>query len=310
MRVFIAGAGGAIGRRLVPRLVERGHDVTASTRSADTHEELRALGAEPIVMDGLDTGSVAHAIAHAAPEVVVHQMTALGGGTDLRHFDRSFALTNRLRTEGTDHLLAAALAAGARRMVAQSFTGWPNARGPRALQTEADPLDPSPPSAQRQTMAAIRHLERALLDAASLEGVVLRYGSLYGPGTSLAGEFAQLIRARKLPLVGGGRGVWSFVHIDDAAAATVAAIENSVTGLFDVVDDEPAPVAEWLPYLAERLGAKPPRRIPGWLARPLIGDVGISLMTRISGSSNAKAKRELGFAPRYASWREGFRKAA
>jgi nucleoside-diphosphate-sugar epimerase len=310
MRVFIAGAGGAIGRRLVPRLVERGHDVTASTRSADRHEALRSLGAAPVTMDGLDAGSVAKAIAHAAPEVVVHQMTALAGGMDMRHFDRSYARTNRLRTEGTDHLLAAAAASGARRMVAQSFTGWPNARGPRAPQTEADPLDPSPPHNQRETMAAIRRLERAVLEGAPLEGVILRYGAFYGPGTSMDEEFATLIRARKLPVVGGGRGVWSFVHIDDAAAATVAAVEGSATGIFDIVDDDPAPVAEWLPYLAARLGARPPRRIPSWLARPLIGDVGISMMTRISGSSNTRARRELGFEPRYPSWRDGFRRAA
>jgi nucleoside-diphosphate-sugar epimerase len=310
MRVFIAGAGGAIGGQLVPQLVERGHDVVASTRSSRKHEEIRALGAEPVLMDGLDAASVGDAIADAAPEVVVHQMTALGGSTDLRHFDRSFALTNRLRTEGTDHLLAAASAAGARRLVAQSYTGWPNARGPRGLQREDDPLDPAPPSQQRESLAAIRHLERAVLDAAPLEGVVLRYGSFYGPGTSLDGELADMVRARKLPVVGGGSGVWSFIHIADAAAATVTAVESGPQGIFDIVDDEPAPVAEWLPYLAARLGAKPPRRIPSWLARPLIGEVGVSMMTRISGSSNAKAKRELGFAPRYASWRNGFPKAA
>jgi 2-alkyl-3-oxoalkanoate reductase len=310
MRVFIAGAGGTVGRQLVPLLVERGHEVVASTRSSRKHDELGELGAEPVVMDGLDAGSVAEAIAHAQPEVVVHQMTALGHGVDLRHFDRSFAETNRLRTEGTDHLLAAAAASGARRVVAQSFTGWPNARGPKAPQTENDPLDPAPPNEQRESLAAIRHLERAMLDASPLEGVVLRYGSFYGPGTSVADELAALIRARRFPVVGGGHGVWSFVHIADAAAATVAAIEGGAPGIYDIVDDEPAPVSEWLPYLAARLGARPPRRIPGVLARPMLGEVGISLMTRISGSSNAKARRELGFEPRYPSWRDGFRQAS
>jgi nucleoside-diphosphate-sugar epimerase len=310
MRVFVAGGSGAIGRQLVPRLIEHGHDVVASVRSPGKTGELAALGAEPVVMDGLDAESVAGAIAHAAPEVVVHQMTALGGADDLRHFDRTFALTNRLRTEGTDHLLAAALASGARRFVAQSFTGWPNARGPRALQTESDPLDAEPPHEQRESLAAIRHLERAVLEARPLEGVVLRYGSFYGPGTSTMDEFGSLIRKRKLPVVGGGSGVWSFIHIEDAAAATVAAVEGGPTGIYDIVDDEPAPAAEWIPYLASCLGAKQPRRIPAWLARPMIGEVGVSLMTRISGSSNAKARRELGFDPAHPSWRQGFREAA
>jgi 2-alkyl-3-oxoalkanoate reductase len=306
MRVFVAGGSGAIGRQLVPRLIEHGHDVVASVRSPGKTGELAALGAEPVVMDGLDAESVAGAIAHAAPEVVVHQMTALGGAYDLRHFDRTFALTNRLRTEGTDHLVAAALAAGARRVVAQSFTGWPNARGPRAPQTETDPLDADPPREQRESLAAIRHLERAVLEATPLEGVVLRYGSFYGPGT----PWGSLIRTRRLPVVGGGSGVWSFIHVEDAAAATVAAVEGGPSGIYDIVDDEPAPAAEWIPYLASCLGAKEPRRIPAWLARPMIGEVGVSLMTRISGSSNAKARRELGFDPAHPSWRQGFREAA
>jgi 2-alkyl-3-oxoalkanoate reductase len=306
MRVFVAGGSGAMGRQLVPRLIEHGHDVVASVRSAGKTGELAALGAEPVVMDGLDAESVAGAVAHAAPEVVVHQMTALGGAFDLRHFDRTFALTNRLRTEGTDHLLAAALASGTRRFVAQSFTGWPNARGPRAPQTETDPLDAEPPHEQRESLAAIRHLERAVLEAGPLEGVVLRYGSFYGPGT----PWGELIRTSKLPIVGGGSGVWSFIHVEDAAAATVAAVEGGPTGIYDIVDDEPAPAAEWIPYLASCLGAKPPRRIPAWLARPMIGEVGVSLMTRISGSSNQKARRALGFAPAHASWRQGFREAA
>jgi 2-alkyl-3-oxoalkanoate reductase len=302
MRVFVAGGSGAIGRQLVPRLIEHGHDVVASVRSPGKTGELAALGAEPVVMDGLDAESVAGAIAHAAPEVVVHQMTALGGAYDLRHFDRTFALTNRLRTEGTDHLVAAALAAGARRVVAQSFTGWPNARGPRAPQTETDPLDADPPREQRESLAAIRHLERAVLEATPLEGVVLRYGSFYGPGT----PWGSLIRTRRLPVVGGGSGVWSFIHVEDAAAATVAAVEHGRPGVYYVVDDEPAPQREWLPVLASALGAKPPRRIPRWLARLAAGEMATLMMTEVKGASNAKAKRELGWEPRYASWRQGF----
>jgi nucleoside-diphosphate-sugar epimerase len=234
-------------------------------------------------------------------------MTALAGFGDLRHFDAGFALTNELRTRGTDHLLAAAEAVGVRRFVAQSFTGWPNTRSGGSVKSESDPLDPSPPAQQRRSIDAIRYLERAVLGAAPIEGLALRYGSLYGPGTSMADEYAQLIGRRKLPLVGGG-GVWSFVHIDDAARATVLAVERGDPGLYNIVDDEPAPVAQWLPYLAECLGARPPRRIPVWLARFAIGEVGVSMMTQVRGSSNAKAKRELGWEPAWPSWRDGFRR--
>jgi nucleoside-diphosphate-sugar epimerase len=306
MRVFVAGAGGVIGRRLVPQLVERGHRVVASTRDSGKVDGLRALGAAPAVMDGLDPASVGEAVARAEPDVVVHQMTALAGFGDLKNFDRGFAGTNELRTRGTDNLLAAADAVGVRRFVAQSFTGWPNERSGGPVKTEDDPLEPNLPARQRESLEAIRHLERAVVGAAPV-GIVLRYGSLYGPGTNVADEFAELIRQRKFPLVGDGGGIWSFVHADDAAAATVLAVEGGDRGVYNVVDDDPAPVAEWLPYLAEVLGAPRPRHVPAWLARFAVGEVGVEMMTTIRGSSNAKAKRALGFEPIWPSWRQGFR---
>ena len=293
-----------IGGRLVPLLVERGHDVVGTTRSADKLERLRAHGAEAVLMDGLDARSVGEAVARAEPEVIVHQMTALAGAADLKHFDRAFAVTNALRTRGTDNLLAAAEAVGARRFVAQSYTGWPNSRTGGAVKTEEDALDADPPAAQARSLESIRHLEKAVLER-SPEGIVLRYGSFYGPEVSDA--IVDLMRQRKFPLVGDGGGVWSWIHIDDAASATVAAVERGRGGVYNIVDDDPAPVAEWLPYLAECVGAKPPRRLPASLARLAIGEAGVSMMTRIRGSSNAKAKRELGWEPRWRSWREGFR---
>jgi nucleoside-diphosphate-sugar epimerase len=304
MRVFVAGAGGAIGRRLVPQLVERGHEVVASTRSKEKLEELRALGAEPVVMDGLDALQVGEVVARAEADVVVHQMSALANMSDLRRFDKEFAVTNELRTKGTDSLLAAAEAAGARRFVVQSYTGWPNIREGGPVKTEDDPLDPNPPAQQTESLAAIRYLERAVLDA-PLEGVVLRYGSFYGPGASE--PLVELVRARKMPVVGSGAAIWSWIHVEDAAAATVAAVESRATGIYNVVDDDPAPVSDWLPYFAEVVGAKPPRHVPVWLARVAAGEVGVSAMTRIRGSSNAKAKRELGWQPKWPSWRDGFR---
>jgi nucleoside-diphosphate-sugar epimerase len=305
MRVFVAGAGGAIGRSLVPQLVAAGDEVVATTQRQEKVQELCALGAHGVVMDGLDAGSVGEAVARAEPEAVIHQMTALPISPDLRHFDREFARTNELRTRGTDHLLAAADAVGVRRFVAQSFTGWPNRRSGGPVKTEDDPLEPDPPG-QRESLEAIRYLEHAVLNAAPIEGIVLRYGSFYGPGTGFDEEFPALIRKRKLPLVGGGGAVWSFVHIDDAAAATVIALERGAPGIYNVVDDDPAPVAEWLPYLAAGLGAPPPRHVPAWLARFAVGETGVALMTKIRGSSNEKAKRELGWEPRRHSWREGF----
>jgi nucleoside-diphosphate-sugar epimerase len=310
MRVFVAGASGVIGRRLLPLLVEQGHDVTATTRTPAKTDALRALGATPVVLDGLRASAVGEAVARAEPEVIVHQMTAIGPGGNLRRFDDDFAPTNELRTRGVEHLMTAAEAVGVRRVVVQSYTGWPNARdGGPVLRSEDDTLDAHPPAAQQRSLAAIRYLERTVTGSASVEGLALRYGSLYGPGTSMADEYARLIRARRFPIVGRGGGVWSFVHADDAATATRAALDHGAPGIYNVVDDEPAPVSEWLPYLAECLGARQPRHLPTWLARLAVGEVGVSLMTRISGSSNAKAKAELGWQPGWRTWRDGFRLA-
>jgi 2-alkyl-3-oxoalkanoate reductase len=306
MRIFIAGASGAIGARLVPMLVQRGHEVTGTTRTPAKAAALDAAGATAVVVDALDREAVMAAVSAARPEVVVHQLTAIAPKLDLRHIDRALAATNRLRTEGTDHLLAAARAAGARRLVWQSFASWPYAREGGPVKDEGDPLDPDPPAKLRDALGAIRHLEGAVLTADGLEGVVLRYGGFYGPGTGF-GEIADEVRRRRIPVVGEGTGVWSFIHIDDAASATVAAIEGTATGLFNVVDDEPAPVATWLPDLAAALGAPPPREVPVWLARLLIGEHGVAFMTQIRGASNAKARFELGWRPAVASWRQGFR---
>jgi 2-alkyl-3-oxoalkanoate reductase len=300
MRVFVAGATGAIGTRLVPLLVERGHEVIGTSRSPERADRVRALGAEPVVLDLLDPAAVRKAIAAARPEAIVHQATALAGLRDFRNFDRSFAETNRLRTQGTDALLAAAGGAGVSRFIAQSFAGWPYARAGGAVKTEDDPLDPNPVPSMRETHAAIRYLERAVTAAG---GVALRYGGFYG-----SPDDAQLeaVRKRRLPIVGDGGGVWSFVHLDDAATATVLALERGASGIYNVVDDEPAPVREWLPELAAAIGAKPPRRIPRWLARIVAGEAGVTLMTEIRGASNAKGKRDLRWTLRYPSWRQGF----
>jgi nucleoside-diphosphate-sugar epimerase len=312
MKVFVAGATGAIGRALVPQLVAGGHEVVGMTRTASKQDGLRALGARPIVADALDADAVAQAVAAAEPEVIVHQLTALSEPTslrDMRHPERSFAftMTNRLRTEATDHLLAAGRAVGARRFVAQSFGGFRFARAGGPVQTEADPLDRDLPA---PGLAAILHLEQAVTTIEWGEGLVLRYGGFYGPGTgiSLAPDavMAAPIRKRLFPIVGDGGGVWSFVHIEDAAAATAIAVERGEPGIYYVVDDEPAPVREWLPVLASALGAKPPRRIPRWLGRLLAGEVPTAMMTEAKGASNEKAKRELGWQLRYPSWRQGF----
>ena len=305
MHIFIAGATGAVGRTLIPTLVAGGHTVTGTTRSPDKADALRALGARPAVMDGLDRDGVLAAVTAAEPDVIVHQMTALTG-VDYRHFDRSFAQTNRLRTEGTEHLLAAAEGAGVGRIVAQSFAGWPSARTGGPVKTEADPLDPAPPDGIRETMEAIRRLER-LVTAAG--GIVLRYGGFYGPGSGIApgGEQVELLRRRRFPMIGAGDGVWSFAHTEDAATATLAAIERGrAGGIYNVCDDEPAPVREWLPFLARSVGAPPPRRIPVWLARMVAGPGAVMMLTESRGASNAKARAELGWAPRWPSWREGF----
>jgi 2-alkyl-3-oxoalkanoate reductase len=304
MRVFLAGATGAIGRRLVPQLVAAGHEVTATTTTAKKAELLRALGASPVVVDGLDAVAVGEAVALARPDAIVHQMTALSGAPDLRRFDRAFAKTNELRTKGTENLLDAARAAGVERFVAQSYAGWPSAATGAGLVTEGEPLDPDPMPGQRETHAAIRFVEEAVMGA-PLEGIVLRYGSFYGPGATE--PLVDMVRKRRMPIIGDGGGVWSWIHLDDAASATVAALERGAPGAYNVVDDEPAPVAEWLPALAAAVGAKPPRRIPVWLGRLAAGEVVVRMMTEIRGASNAKARAELDWVPRWRSWREGFR---
>ena len=312
MKVFVAGATGVLGTQLVPQLVANGHEVVGMTRTASKRDALRALGARPVVADALDPDAVARVVAESEPEVIVHQLTALSGALGMRHVDRFFAMTDRLRTEGTDHLLAAGLAVGARRFVAQSYAGWPFARTGGPVKSETDPLDPDPPEALRPTLAAIRHLEQAVTGVERAEGVVLRYGAFYGPGTGISldpeAAMAKPLRRRQFPLVGGGGGVWSFVHVEDAAAATVAAVEHGPGGIYQVVDDEPAPVREWLPALASALGAKPPWRLPRWLGRLAAGEAATVMMTEVRGASNAKAKRELGWQLRYPSWRLGFAK--
>lgn len=303
MRVFIAGGTGVIGRSLIPMLTAAGHQVSATTRSAAKVPQLQKLGSDPIVTDGLDRESVLSAVSAARPDVVVHQMTGLAGQADLKHFDRTFAVTNELRTRGTGYLLEAARAAGAGRFIAQSFTGWPNIRAGGPVKTEDDPLDPHPPASMAESLRAIRYLEQAV-PAGVPEGLVLRYGLLYGPGAS--DDLADIVRKGRLPVIGGGTGIWSFTHVTDAAAAAVAAVQHGAPGVYNVVDDEPAPVADWLPYLAACLGARAPWRVPAWAGRLLAGDSVVSLMTRIRGSSNAKARRELGWVPAYPSWRQGF----
>ena len=315
MKVFVAGASGALGVQLVPQLVDAGHQVVAMTRTASKQDGLRALGARPVVADALDADAVTRVVGEAEPEVIVHQLTALSGpvrAMDMRRPDRIFAMTNRLRTEGTDHLLAAGRAVGARRVVAQSFAAWRWTRTGGPVLTEDDPVDPDPPAPLRAGLAAILYLEHAVTTIEWGEGLVLRYGSFYGPGTaiSLAPDalIAAAIRKRRFPLVGDGGGVSSHVHIEDAAAATVAAVEHGEPGIYNVVDDDPAPVREWLPELADALGAKPPMRVPRWLARLAAGEAATIMMTDVRGSSNAKAKRELGWQLRYPSWRLGFAK--
>jgi nucleoside-diphosphate-sugar epimerase len=307
MKIFVAGATGVIGRQLVPKLVAAGHEVVGTTTSDAKRELVFELGARPVVLDLLDRDAVTSAVAEAAPDAIVHQATALSGDLDLRHIDRAFATTNRLRIEGTDNLLAAARESGVKRFVGQSFAGWPAARTGPKVKTEDDEFDPSPPEAMREMLGAIRHLEEAITGAEGIEGLVLRYGGFYGPGTSMApgGEHVEAIMGRKFPVVGSGAGVWSFIHVADAADATVAALERGKRGIYNIVDDEPAPVAEWLPEMAATIGAKPPRHVPRLVGRLMAGEAATVMMTEVRGASNAKAKRELGWQPAHASWRTG-----
>ena len=306
MKVFVAGATGAIGQQLVPLLVRAGHEVTGMTRSASKQQLLRDLGAEPVVADALDADQVAEAVGRAQPDVIVHQLTSIGP-LDLRHFDQAFAMTNRLRREGTDHLLSAGQAVGVKRFVAQSFfAAYERVGG--LVKTEEDTFGVGAAKEMRQTVAAIKHVEDAVLAATWTEGIVLRYGGFYGPGTSLGpdGEQTDAVRQRKFPVVGNGGAVWSFIHIADAAEATLAAIDHGRRGVYNVVDDEPAKVAEWRPGLARTLGAKEPLHVPRFVGRLLTGEIGVAMMTELRGASNAKARRELGWAPSHPSWRQGF----
>ena len=308
MRVFVAGGTGVVGRRLVPQLVARGHEVTATTTNEAKLGLLAELGARGVVMDGLDAVSVGEAVATAAPDVIVNEMTAISathaGKPDIRHFDRWFAPTVRLRTEGTDHLVAAAEATGVPHVVSQSYADWNGQRAGGWVKTEDDPLDLLEGTAAETAMKALIHLEQAVL---GYGGAVLRYGGLYGPGAT--DDQVELVRKRQFPLVAGGSGYASWVHLDDAASATVLAVEQKASGVFNIVDDEPAPASEWLPYLAESAGAKPPRRVPAWLARLFAGNLAVTMMTEGRGFTNAKAKRELGWQLRYPTWREGFRES-
>ncbi|HEY6312333.1 MAG TPA: NAD(P)-dependent oxidoreductase [Streptosporangiaceae bacterium] len=303
MRVFVAGATGVIGQYLVPGLIAAGHDVTASTRSPLKANQLKGQGATPVIVDGLDREAVLKAVTAAQPEVIIHQMTALTNLRSFRNLDKQFAVTNDLRSTGTDYLLEAAKMAGTRRFVAQSFIGWNNARSGSTVKTEQDPLDPRPLPGTTRSLAAIEHLEEAV-SAQVPEGLVLRYGIFYGHGAS--DLMLDVVRKRQMPVIGGGTGIWSFTEITDAAAATVAAVTKGSPGIYNVVDDEPAPVSEWVPYLASCLGVKPPMRAPVWLGRLLGGEMIVEWMTQGRGASNEKAKHELGWTPKYPSWRDGF----
>lgn len=302
MRVFVAGASGAIGSRLVPQLIGAGHEVIGTHTLPDRAERLRALGATPVELDLLDPAAVRQAVLDTEPEAIIHQATALANVRFGRSLDRAFAQTNRLRTEGTNALLAAAREAGVRRFVAQSFAPYRYAREGGMVKTEDDPLDPTPPAGMRASFAAMHYLDQAVTDAG---GIALRYGGFYGAANSLD-PLAGPLRKRLYPIVGDGGGFMSFIHLDDASAATVLALAHDGPAVYNIVDDEPAPVREWLPVLANVLGAKPPRHIPVWLARLVGGEAAAVLGTEARGASNAKAKRELGWMPHYPSWREGF----
>lgn len=307
MRILVAGAAGAIGLRLIPRLVADGHSVVGLTRSSRKASRIRELGAEPAVVDALDRAAVRAAVAMSRPEVLIHELTALEGQNDLRHFDRAFAMTNRLRMEGTDNLLSVARESGIGRIIAQSFCGWPYARIGGQIKSETDPLDPNPPKECRCTLAAIQHVEQAVTTLPAITGIVLRYGALYGPDSGiLASSVIDQLKRRRMPLVGKANGWWSFVHVDDAAAATALAVRGGNPGIYNVVDDDPAPVREWLPALAQFSKSPQPVRVPVWLARILAGKHLVNMMTEARAGSNAKAKRELGWSLLFGSWRQGF----
>jgi nucleoside-diphosphate-sugar epimerase len=311
MKVFVAGATGALGQHLVPLLVAHGHDVVGMTRTPAKQEALRRLGARPVVADALDADAVGRVVGEAEPDVIVHELTAIPASINMRKIQTEFAPTNRLRTAGTDHLLSAGRAAGVRRFVAQSNASlYARTGGP--IKREDAPLDDEPPAQMREGVEALHHLETAVLGAGWTEGLVLRYGWFYGPDTSLAldtpGSQIELVRKRYMPIVGKGTGVWSFIHIEDAASATLAAVEGGPAGAYNVTDDEPAPVSEWLPALAAAVGAKRPRRVPRWVARLAGGEWAVTAMTELRGAANDKAKRELDWQLRYPSWRQGFAK--
>ncbi|MEV0804184.1 NAD(P)-dependent oxidoreductase [Kribbella sp. NPDC050281] len=310
MKVLVAGATGGLGRSLVPQLVAAGHEVVGMIRSESKAASIKALGASVVLADGLDAAAVKAAVDTVRPEVVVHQMTALKSGINFKKFDQSFAMTNRLRIEGTDNLLSASQAAGVRRFVVQSYAGWNLQQGGSATKTEADPLNPNPVAAQRQTMAGIKHLESVVTHADGIEGIALRYGAFYGPTGDIGkgGSMVEMIRKRQLPLIGDGAGVWSFIHYDDAADATVKAVESDATGIYQIADDDPAQAAVWLPEFARILGVKGPRHVPVWLGRLAAGDVGVAAFTTMRGADNSLAKATFDWQPGYASWREGFRK--
>ena len=300
MRIFVTGASGALGSRLVPQLIDAGHDVIGTHNAPASADLLRTLGAKPVIVDLLDAGAVRKAVLENEPEAIVHQATALANVKFGRNLDKTLARTNELRTKGTDALLAAAREAGVRRFVAQSFAPWRYAREGGPVKTEDDPLDPTPPRNAQQTFGAMAHLEQAVTD---FGGIALRYGGFYGAAND---ALIEPVRKRQFPIVGDGGGIFPWIHLDDAAAATVLALAHEGPAIYSIVDDEPAPVREWLPVLAQALGAKPPRRFPTWLARLVAGDAAVVTGTEARGSSNAKAKRELGWTPHYPSWRTGF----
>jgi nucleoside-diphosphate-sugar epimerase len=312
MRIFVAGATGAVGRELIPALISAGHSVVGLTRTVAKTEAIDRMGAEPVVADGLDAAAVHAAVTSTKPDVVIDEMTDLGAVTDFRHFNRAFANTNKLRTRGTDLLLAAAREAGVKRFIAQSFCGWTFARAGSSVKSETDELDPDPPHELRRTLEAIRYLEQTVTRSSNPEGIVLRYGSFYGSGTGMfAPAMVEQLRHRRVPLIGDGGGWWSFLHVNDAASATVKAIERGEPGnIYNIVDDDPAQVREWLPALAEMLGARPPLHLPAWIARLMAGEHMVAMMTQVRAGSNAKATRELGWRPAHPSWRQGFAEIA